>query len=77
MLLPKFQTITEQVAAYLRQELLKGRWSGEMPGQKQLATLLGISGKTVELALALLENEGIHERTTLGPRSPDPRHLYP
>jgi len=59
MLLPQFQTITEQVAAYLRQELLQGRWSGEMPGQKQLAKLLGVSGKTVELALVLLENEGI------------------
>ena len=59
MLLPHFQTITEQVAAYLRQELLQGRWSGEMAGQKQLAKLLGVSGKTVELALVLLENEGI------------------
>jgi LacI family transcriptional regulator len=59
MLLPQFQTITEQVAAYLRQELLQGRWSGEMPGRKQLAKLLGVSGKTVELALVLLENEGI------------------
>ena len=34
MLPPHFQTITEQVAAYLRQELLQGRWSGEMAGQK-------------------------------------------
>ncbi len=30
-----------------------------MPGQKQLAKLLGVSGKTVELALALLEKQGI------------------
>ena len=59
MSLPDFQTITEQVAAYIHQELLRGSWSGEMPGQKQLAKQLGVSGKTVELALGLLENEGV------------------
>jgi hypothetical protein len=56
---PSFQTITEQVAAHLREELLRGRWSGEMPGQKQLAKLLGVSGKTVELAFVLLEKDGV------------------
>jgi LacI family transcriptional regulator len=59
MSLPDFQTITEQVAAYIHQELLRGSWSGEMPGQKQLAKQLGVSGKTVELALGLLEKEGV------------------
>jgi len=54
-----FLTITEQVSTYLREELLRGRWSGEMPGQKQLAKLLGVSGQTVELALGLLEKDGI------------------
>ena len=56
---PSFPTITEQVSTYLREELLRGRWSGEMPGQKQLAKLLGVSGQTVELALGLLEKDGI------------------
>lgn len=59
MPIPSFQTITEQVAVHLREELSRGRWMDEMPGQKQLAKLLGVSGKTVELALALLEKEGI------------------
>ena len=56
---PSFPTITEQVSTYLREELLRGRWSGEMPGQKQLAKLLGVIGQTVELALGLLEKDGI------------------
>ncbi|MFT5904715.1 MAG: DNA-binding GntR family transcriptional regulator [Cryomorphaceae bacterium] len=68
MPLPKFQTLTEQVAAYLRQELQNRRWSGEMPGQKKLATLLGVSGKTVELALILLENDGILVGRGIGQR---------
>ena len=59
MSLPSFPTITEQVSTYLREELLRGRWSGEMPGQKQLAKLLGVSAQTVELALGLLEKDGI------------------
>jgi len=59
MSFPSFPTITEQVSNYLREELLRGRWSGEMPGQKQLAKLLGVSGQTVELALGLLEKDGI------------------
>jgi hypothetical protein len=56
---PHFHSITQQVAAYLRQELLCGRWVGEMPGQNQLKELLGISGKTVEMALRMLEEEGL------------------
>jgi DNA-binding LacI/PurR family transcriptional regulator len=56
---PFFPTITEQVATYLREELLRGRWSGEMPGQKKLAKLLGVSAQTVELALGVLEKDGV------------------
>jgi DNA-binding GntR family transcriptional regulator len=59
MSIPSFPTITEQVASYLREELLRGRWSGEIAGQKKLAKLLGVSGQTVELALGLLEKDGI------------------
>ena len=59
MPLPNFQTITEQVVVYLRQELLQGSWSGEMPGQKQLAKLLGVSGTTDTLALGQLEKDGL------------------
>ena len=59
MPLPRFQTITEQVAAHLRGEILAGRWGSEMPGQKRLAARLGVSGQTVELALQLLGKEGL------------------
>jgi len=59
MAAPNFITIAEQVAAYLRGELLRGRWSGTMPGMNHLAPELGVNAKTVEVALKLLEKEGV------------------
>lgn len=59
MKVPQFKTITEQVAAYLREEILSGHWNDGMPGQKRLSKSLGVSGQTVELALQLLEKEGL------------------
>lgn len=59
MALPHFRTITEQVADHLRKELLGGHWADGMPGQKRLSKELGVSGQTVELALQLLEKEGL------------------
>ena len=56
---PHFLSITEQVAAYLRAELMRGRWSGTMPGMNSLASELEVSAKTVEVALRLLEKEGL------------------
>ena len=53
-----FLFITEQVAAHLSEELRRGRWQGEMPGRNQLVKELGVSGRTVELALQLLERTG-------------------
>jgi DNA-binding LacI/PurR family transcriptional regulator len=49
----------EQVAANLREEMLRGRWSDFMPGVDALAPELGVSRKTVEAALRLLEKEGL------------------
>ena len=54
-----FPSITEQVAAHLGEELRRGRWRETMPGRNQLVQELGVSGKTVDLALQLLENEGL------------------
>ena len=34
---PNFLTITEQVADYLRGEIIRGRWIGIMPGMNSLA----------------------------------------
>ena len=54
-----FKTIAEQVATHLRREVLRGVWSGEMPGVNRLAPELGIDDKTVEVALRQLEKEGL------------------
>jgi DNA-binding LacI/PurR family transcriptional regulator/biotin operon repressor len=48
-----------QVAAHLRTELLRGVWSGAMPGGDRLAAELGIGRDTVEAALRQLEEEGL------------------
>ena len=50
---------SEQVADYLRQELIQRRWSGTMPGGPALAAELSVDPKTVGLALTILENEGL------------------
>ena len=56
---PNFLTIAEQVADYLRQELLRGRWTETIPGTNSLATELGVNAKTVEAGLRLLEKDGL------------------
>lgn len=64
------QSVTDQVAAHLREELGRQRWTGIMPGRDKLARELGVHGSTVERALQLLENEGLLERAGPGkPRS--------
>ena len=50
---------SEQVAAHLRNEILRGSLSGTMPGANRLATELGINHKTVETAMRQLEEEGL------------------
>jgi len=49
----------EQVVEHLRQELIRGAWSGMMPGGDRLAKELGIGRNTVEAALRRLEKEGL------------------
>ncbi len=56
---PNFRSITDQVVEYLRKELFLGRWRHEMPGQFELEKMLGVSRKTIELALNALEKEGL------------------
>lgn len=48
-----------QVAAHLRAELERGRWTDGMPGVNWLATDLGVNRKTVVAALRQLEKEGL------------------
>ena len=54
-----FLTITEQVSACIRQDLLNGRWVETLPGRDQLSRELEVNHKTVDAALVLLENEGV------------------
>ena len=54
-----FSSITEQVAAYLRNEVLAERWLGTMPGRNQLVLELGVSSRTIDLAFQILEKEGL------------------
>ena len=59
MLFPKIHSFSEQVVAFLRKELRRGRWSGTMPGLNQLAAELGVDDKTVGVAVRQLEQEGL------------------
>ena len=55
----KIQTAGEQAAAYLREELIKGRWRGFMPGADKLSRDTGIAGDTLRAALQILEKDGM------------------
>jgi DNA-binding LacI/PurR family transcriptional regulator/biotin operon repressor len=59
-------TAAEQVAVHLRDGLLRGTWSGLMPGGDRLAAELGVGRDTVEAALRQMETEGHLENQ--GPR---------
>ncbi|HCN28202.1 MAG TPA: hypothetical protein DIT64_05375 [Verrucomicrobiales bacterium] len=56
---PSFLTLADQVTEHLRSEILRGRWSGALPGKHQLAAELGVNNKTVEGALRQLEKTGL------------------
>ncbi len=56
---PSFLTITDQVAEHLRAEILRGRWTGTLPGKHELAADLGLNNKTIEVALRQLEKDGL------------------
>jgi DNA-binding LacI/PurR family transcriptional regulator len=57
----KTTTIPEQAAAHLREGIATGRWVGEMPGRDQLAKELGVSPRSIQKALRILESEGLLE----------------
>jgi hypothetical protein len=52
-------TFPEQLAAYLRIQLLRGTWRREMPGAPSLAVELGVDHRMVIAAFGLLEKEGL------------------
>lgn len=55
----RIQSAAEQVVGHLRGQINQGERIGEMPGAMVLARELGVNHKTVESALAQLENEGL------------------
>ncbi len=55
----KTASVTEQVAAHLREEIKTGRWKELMPGRRQLADELGVSPGSIQRALEILEKEGL------------------
>jgi DNA-binding LacI/PurR family transcriptional regulator/DNA-binding transcriptional regulator YhcF (GntR family) len=54
-------TASEQVAGHLREELLRGTWTGMMPGEDRLMARLGVGRNTIKSALRMLEEEGLLE----------------
>jgi DNA-binding LacI/PurR family transcriptional regulator len=52
-------SISEQIAAHLRGEIARGRWSGRMPGRKELAREYEVGISSMEEALRELEKEGV------------------
>jgi DNA-binding LacI/PurR family transcriptional regulator len=56
---PPFISITDQVTGHLRREILRGRWSGTLPGKHLLAAELGVNNKTIEVAMRQLEQSGL------------------
>ncbi len=57
----KSTSVTQQLAAYMREELKLGNWSEKLPGRDRLAKELGVDSSTVEKALRQLEKEGLLE----------------
>lgn len=55
----RFLSKIEQVAEHLRRQIMAGKWDKMVPGRQELAMDLGVSNKTVESALQLLETEGV------------------
>lgn len=55
----QIQSPAEQVAAHLREEILRGRWVEEMPGVAHLQNELGVNHVTINAALRLLEQQDL------------------
>ena len=49
----------DQLVQYLREEIVSGQLSGEMPGIKQLVKTLGVNSVTTTKAVQQLEREGL------------------
>jgi len=54
----QFRNANEQVAEFLKSEIVAGRYGASMPGGDRLSKELGVGKATIESALARLEKEG-------------------
>jgi DNA-binding LacI/PurR family transcriptional regulator len=52
-------SVSDQIVAHLRSEILSGKWRGLMPGRNELARLFDVGISSVEDALRQLETEGL------------------
>ncbi len=52
-------TAAEQLSAHLRGEILRGTWTGTMPGEDRLLASLGVGRATIKATLRQLEDEGL------------------
>jgi len=55
----RFQSLPAQVADHLKMEIVRGRWSGYLPGERSLALTLRVSRRTLTSALAQLQQAGV------------------
>ena len=67
------QSPSEQIAEHLQSEIVRGRWSGTMPGSPTLTAELGVDSKAVWAALRILEKQGILQGQGAG----RPRKIIP
>lgn len=52
-------SVSDQIVAHLRDEILSGKWRGLMPGRNELARLFDVGISSMEDALRQLEKEGL------------------
>ncbi|MFO8026042.1 MAG: hypothetical protein R6U56_00065 [Opitutales bacterium] len=62
------RSAAEQTTDFLREEILRGTWTGTVPGRNALVTQLGVGGDTVQTALEQLERSGLLESQGAGRR---------
>jgi DNA-binding LacI/PurR family transcriptional regulator len=66
-------TAAEQLSEHLRAEILRGTWTGTMPGEDRLLASLGVGRATIKAALKKLEEEGLLQNRGSG----IPREIVP
>lgn len=49
----------EQVAEFIREDILRGTWGDELPGQEYFSKRMGIGKDTIQRAFQLLEKQGL------------------